>query len=56
LPRAIGFDEGPVFEQSYDYLRNAGIEVIRQLQQSAGRAVLELYLQQGGKLYNGAAD
>ena len=54
--RAIGFDEGPVFEQSYDYLRNAGIEVIRQLQQPAGHAVLELYLQQGGKLYNGAAD
>lgn len=54
--RAIGFDEGPVFEQSYDYLRNAGIEVERHVQQLAGKAVLELYLQEGGILYNGQAD
>ena len=53
--RAIGFDEGPVFEQSYDYLHHAGIDVIRNQQQSAGKAVLELYLQEGGKLYNGKA-
>jgi tRNA(Arg) A34 adenosine deaminase TadA len=54
--RAIGFDEGPVFEQSYDYLRNTGMEVVRQVLQPAGRAVLELYIQSGGKLYNGTAD
>lgn len=54
--RVIGFDEGPVFEQSYDYLSNAGIEVIRNMLQPAGKAVLELYLQEGGKLYNGKAD
>ena len=54
--RAIGFDEGPVFEQSYEYLSSAGIEVSRNVQQPAGKAVLELYLQEGGKLYNGKAD
>lgn len=54
--RAIGFDEGPVFEQSYAYLRNAGIDVVRGMLQPEGKAVLELYLQQGGKLYNGKAD
>ena len=53
--RAIGFDEGPVFEQSYAYLRNAGIDVVRGMLQPEGKAVLELYLQQGGKLYNGKA-
>ena len=52
--RTIGFDEGPVFEQSYDYLRNAGINVVRNVQQAAGKEVLELYLSTGGKLYNGA--
>ncbi|MFB0975264.1 MAG: nucleoside deaminase [Tolumonas sp.] len=52
--RAIGFDEGPVFEQSYDYLRNAGIDIVRNVQQTVGKEVLELYLRNGGKLYNGA--
>jgi tRNA(Arg) A34 adenosine deaminase TadA len=52
--RAIGFDEGPVFESSYDYLQNAGVQVQRQLLQAEGRAVLESYVANGGQLYNGA--
>lgn len=52
--RAIGFDEGPVFESSYDYLQNAGVQVQRQLLRAEGRAVLESYVANGGQLYNGA--
>jgi len=51
--RAIGFDEGPVFEQSYQYLRDAGVDVVRNVQQPAAAAVLQSYLQDGGTIYNG---
>ncbi|WP_337842080.1 nucleoside deaminase [Rheinheimera sp.] len=51
--RAIGFDEGPVFEQSYDYLRNAGIEVVRQFKRADAKAVLDHYKSSGGRIYNG---
>lgn len=51
--RAIGFDEGPVYEQSYQYLRDAGVEVVRLVQQPAAAAVLKQYLTQGGTIYNG---
>ncbi|MCL1073637.1 nucleoside deaminase [Shewanella dokdonensis] len=52
--RAIGFDEGPVFEASYDYLQQAGIQVQRQVLQPQGQAVLAAYIANGGQLYNGA--
>lgn len=52
--REIGFDEGPVFEQSYDYLRSRGIEVVRGLHRTSAREVLQSYLTSGGPLYNGA--
>lgn len=52
--REIGFDEGPVFEQSYDYLQSRGIEVVRGLHRAAARDVLQSYLTSGGPLYNGA--
>lgn len=51
--RAIGFDEGPVFAQSYQYLRDAGVEVVLELQRAAAAAVLQHYLQDGGTIYNG---
>jgi tRNA(Arg) A34 adenosine deaminase TadA len=49
----IAFDEGPVFPQSYDYLRARGIEFDAPLLQAEGRAVLELYRARGGIIYNG---
>ncbi len=52
--RAIGFDEGPVFEASYEYLEKAGIQVERNLLQIEGNAVLQNYVKNGGLLYNGA--
>jgi tRNA(Arg) A34 adenosine deaminase TadA len=48
----LGFDEGPVFEQSWTYLRDRGIEVQRGLQRDSARAVLEFYRDRG-PLYNG---
>jgi tRNA(Arg) A34 adenosine deaminase TadA len=52
--RAIGFDEGPVFAESYQYLQNAGIEVVRGFMQPQAKAVLDLYASSGGRIYNGA--
>ena len=52
--RAIGFDEGPVFAESYQYLENAGIEVIRGFMQPKAKAVLDDYASSGGRIYNGS--
>jgi tRNA(Arg) A34 adenosine deaminase TadA len=49
----INFDEGPVFPQSYAYLRERGIEVVRQVAREEARAVLDLYKQTSGVIYNG---
>ena len=49
----IDFDEGPVFPQSYAYLRDRGIEVVRQVAREEARAVLELYKRTSGVIYNG---
>ncbi|GGO69865.1 nucleoside deaminase [Bowmanella pacifica] len=51
--RAIGFDEGPVFSQSYTYLEKRGIQIQRQLQRDAAKAVLNSYQASGGPIYNG---
>jgi tRNA(Arg) A34 adenosine deaminase TadA len=50
--RAIGFDEGPVFPESFAYLKRRGIEVVRDVQRAEARTVLEEYAKQGGKIYN----
>jgi tRNA(Arg) A34 adenosine deaminase TadA len=51
--RAIGFDEGPVYSSSYEYLNNAGVEVVRLVQRDAANAVLQQYVSAGGSIYNG---
>jgi len=51
--RAIGFDEGPVFDRSYAYLQQAGVEVVRLVQRDAANDVLQHYLGGGGTIYNG---
>jgi tRNA(Arg) A34 adenosine deaminase TadA len=51
--RAIGFDEGPVYDSSYDYLKQAGVEVVRLVQRDAANAVLQHYATDGGTIYNG---
>ncbi len=49
---AVGFDEGPVFPESYAYLESRGVEVSRGVLRGEAVAVLELYQRQGGSIYN----
>jgi tRNA(Arg) A34 adenosine deaminase TadA len=49
----LNFEEGPVFPESYKYLEDRGIEIVRQVMRDEARAVLELYRLKNGKIYNG---
>lgn len=49
----ISFDEGPVFAESYAYLRARGLEFEGGVLRDEGREALQLYRQQGGIIYNG---
>jgi tRNA(Arg) A34 adenosine deaminase TadA len=49
----LEFDEGPVFPESYRYLENRGIEIQRGVLREEARAVLQLYRERGGVIYNG---
>ncbi|HEV8151097.1 MAG TPA: nucleoside deaminase [Gemmatimonadales bacterium] len=49
----LHFEEGPVFPESYRYLEDRGLSIVRHLLREEARAVLELYRAQGGKIYNG---
>jgi hypothetical protein len=48
---AIGYDEGPVFPSSYDYLQHAGVQVVRGVRRAEARAVLDAYRAAGGVIY-----
>lgn len=48
----IQFDEGPVFAQSYAYLRERGIVIEEGVLRDEARAVLEEYRLRGGEVYN----
>ena len=49
----LNFEEGPVFPESYQYLEDRGISIVRQVLREEGRAVLELYRSRSGRIYNG---
>lgn len=49
---AIGFDEGPVFEASYQHLKSAGIVVKKNVLGDAAAEVLNEYGQIGAVIYN----
>jgi tRNA(Arg) A34 adenosine deaminase TadA len=49
---ALGFEEGPVFPQSYVYLQERGVTVTRSVLRQEAASVLELYRRQGGQIYN----
>ena len=49
----VGFDEGPVFPESYKYLEDRGIEIERGIMRSEAADVLDLYRERGGEIYNG---
>lgn len=50
----IGFDEGPVFDESYAYLHARGMDTVAGLLRAEACAVLDRYLASGGALYNAA--
>ncbi len=51
--RAVGFDEGPVFPQSWDYLRQAGIAIEGGLLADKAGEPLAEFVRRGGTVYNG---
>ena len=48
----IGFDEGPVFPASYQYLEERGVAIVRGVQREAARTVIEAYAVGGGLIHN----
>jgi tRNA(Arg) A34 adenosine deaminase TadA len=49
----LNFEEGPVFPESYKYLEDRGIEIVRNVLRDEARAVLDEYRAGSGKIYNG---
>jgi tRNA(Arg) A34 adenosine deaminase TadA len=48
----LDFDEGPVFDASYDYLAERGVEIVRQVRRADAAEVLALYRRRAGVIYN----
>jgi tRNA(Arg) A34 adenosine deaminase TadA len=48
----IGFDEGPVFPESYTYLTERGVEIVRGVLQQEASAVIRAYATEGGLIHN----
>jgi tRNA(Arg) A34 adenosine deaminase TadA len=48
---AVGFDEGPVFPESWAYLERRGIRAARGVLRAEAAGVLELYRARGGAIY-----
>jgi tRNA(Arg) A34 adenosine deaminase TadA len=51
--QSLGFEEGPVFPESFRYLEAKGIEIVRGVLREEAAAVLETYRETGGVIYNG---
>jgi tRNA(Arg) A34 adenosine deaminase TadA len=49
---AVGFDEGPVFAESWAYLERRGVRTARGVLRDEAVAVLQLYRATGGAIYN----
>ncbi len=49
----LRFEEGPVFPESYRYLEDRGVTIVRNVLRAEAREVLEAYRAQGGPIYNG---
>ncbi|HUF65160.1 MAG TPA: nucleoside deaminase [Gemmatimonadaceae bacterium] len=49
----IGFDEGPVFDASYEYLASRGVSCHAGVLRDEARAVLQDYRSRGAPIYNG---
>jgi len=53
---ALGFDEGPVFAESWRYLEAHGIEVVQGVLAAESRQVLQLYRKGNGLVYNASSE
>ncbi|MEW5926812.1 MAG: nucleoside deaminase [Gemmatimonadota bacterium] len=51
----IGFDEGPVFQASHEYLSSRGIGIDHDVLRGEACEVLDLYAARSGRIYNGLA-
>ena len=51
--QAIGFDEGPVFPESFTHLERRGIAIVRDVCRHEAAEVLLQYARSGGLIYNG---
>jgi tRNA(Arg) A34 adenosine deaminase TadA len=49
----LQFDEGPVFPESYRYLEERGVAIVRNVLRSEAADVLERYRAKAGPIYNG---
>ncbi len=52
VAREIGFDEGPVYKHSWEYLKSKGIEIKGGVKQKEAEENLYLYKQRNGAIYN----
>jgi len=51
----LKFEEGPVFPESYTYLEDRGVAIVRNVLRAEARDVLERYRVHGGPIYNASA-
>jgi tRNA(Arg) A34 adenosine deaminase TadA len=49
----LQFDEGPVFPESYHYLEERGVTIVRNVLRAEAASVLERYRAKSGQIYNG---
>lgn len=49
---AVGFDEGPVFAESYAYVAERGLTIARDVRRAEAVSVLQAYRAGGGPIYN----
>jgi len=49
---AVGFDEGPVFAESYAYLAARGVTTVRDVMRAEAASVIRAYRDAGGPIYN----
>ena len=48
----LDFDEGPVFDASYAYLAERGVDIVRNVRSAEAAEVLSLYRRRAGVIYN----
>lgn len=49
---AVGFEEGPVFAESYAYIAERGVETVRGVRRAEAAGLLRAYRDAGGVVYN----